>query len=56
MRVPNRHKLTRQYIAEFDLPLRKFVHSNPQAYYFIRGERQRIADVDKLKHLFALRA
>jgi monoamine oxidase len=55
MRIPQRHQLTRHYVAEFNLPLRKFVHSNPQAYYFIRGERQRIADVDKLKHLFALR-
>jgi len=37
------------------LPLRKFVLSNPQAYYFLRGERQRIADVAKLNRLYALR-
>ena len=55
MRIPQRHQLTRQYVAEFNLPLRKFVHSNPQAYYFIRGERQRIAHVGKLNRLFALR-
>jgi hypothetical protein len=55
MRIPQRHQLTRQYVTEFNLPLRKFVHSNPQAYYFIRGERQRIADVGKLNRLFALR-
>ena len=55
MRIPERHQLTRQYVAEFNLPLRKFIHSNPQAYFFIRGERQRIADVGKLNRLFALR-
>jgi monoamine oxidase len=55
MRIPTRHQLTRHYVQEFDLPLRSFVHSNPQAYYFLRGERQRRADVAKLNHLYALR-
>jgi len=55
MRIPTRHELTRHYVKELDLPLRKFVSSNPQAYYFLRGERQRRADVAKLNHLYALR-
>jgi monoamine oxidase len=55
MRVPARHALTRHYIGEFGLPLRNFVSSNPQAYYFLRGERQRKSDVAKLNRLYALR-
>ena len=55
MRIPTRHEITRRYVREFGLPLRKFVLSNPQAYYFLRGERQRIADVAKLNRLYALR-
>src|SRR5258706_5486007 len=55
MRIPTRHLLTRHYISEFGLPLRKFVFSNPQAYYFVRGHRQRIADVKELNRLYALR-
>ena len=55
MRIPTRHELTRHYIKAFDVPLRPFVHSNPQAYAFLRGERQRRADVAKLGHLYALK-
>ena len=55
MRIPTRHQLTRHYVREFSLPLRNFVHSNPHAYFFLRGERQRRADVAKLNHLYALR-
>ncbi len=55
MRIPTRHEITRHYVSEFRLPLRKFVLSNPKAYYFLRGERQRIADVAKLNRLYALR-
>lgn len=55
MRIPARHELTRRYIAEFHLPLRPFVYSNPRAYYFVRGQRVRIADVKSLYDLFELR-
>src|ERR1700676_1323757 len=55
MRIPTRHEITRRYVHELGLPLRKFVLSNPQAYYFLRGERQRIADAAKLNRLYALR-
>src|SRR6266581_2153443 len=55
MRIPTRHDVTRHYARELGLTLRKFILSNPQAYYFLRGERQRIADVAKLNRLYALR-
>jgi monoamine oxidase len=55
MRIPKRHDLTRRYIAEFRLPLRTFVHSNAKAYYFVRGERRRIADVKALFARYQLR-
>jgi len=55
MRIPTRHEVTRHYVQELGVPLRKFILSNPQAYYFLRGERQRIADGGKLNRLYALR-
>ncbi|HTS22548.1 MAG TPA: FAD-dependent oxidoreductase [Casimicrobiaceae bacterium] len=55
MRIPTRHQITRQYIAEFHLPLRPFVYSNPNAYYYVRGQRRRVAHVRSLYGLFALR-
>ena len=55
MRIPARHQVTRQYIAEFHLPLRTFVSSNPKAYYFVRGQRVRIAEVKSLYGLFDFR-
>jgi monoamine oxidase len=55
MRIPLRHETTRHYISAFGLPLRQFVHSNPNAYCFLRGERQRMSDVKALGRLYALR-
>jgi len=55
MRIPARHAITRQYVAEFHLPLRPFVYGNPKAYYFVRGQRRRVADVKSLYGLFDLR-
>ncbi len=55
MRIPTGHVLTRHYVRELGLPLRKFVHLNPQAYYFLRGERHRRADVASVRNLYALR-
>ena len=40
---------------EFDIPLRKFVFANPQAYYFVRGERLRVKDAAKLGRVYRLR-
>ena len=55
MRIPARHDVTRHYARELGLTLRKFILSNPRAYYFLRGERERIADAAKLHRLYALR-
>jgi monoamine oxidase len=55
MRIPERHDITRRYVREFGLTLRTFILSNPQAYYFLRGERQRNVDVAKLGRLYAMR-
>ena len=55
MRIPARHEVTRHYVRELGVPLRKFVHSNPQAYYYVRGERRRIAEVRELNARYALR-
>ena len=54
MRIPKRHNLTRHYIQEFGLPLRSFVQSNPEAYYYLRGRRERRKNVKQLNTLYAL--
>ena len=36
MRIPQRHQLTRQYVTEFNLPLRKFVHSVRQSLTWVK--------------------
>ena len=54
MRIPQRHELTRHYVREFGLSLRPFVQSNPLAYYHVRGERQRIRDVERIRTRFTL--
>jgi len=56
MRIPLRHTLTRHYIKRFGLPLRKFVQSNPEAYYYVRGHRERIKNVRRINRFYALRA
>src|SRR3712207_436591 len=54
MRIPLRHEITRHYIKELGLPLRKFVQSNPEAYYYARGHRERIKDINRIRQLYAL--
>lgn len=54
MRVPKGHALTRHYISEFSLPLSPFAQSNPEAFYFVRGRRERIKDVARLNPLYTL--
>lgn len=56
MRIPRNHLITRHYVRELGLPLRKFVQSNDQAYYYVRGRRVRIKDDATLKSLFSLTA
>lgn len=55
MRIPTNHTLTRHYVKEFNLPLRRFVQSNPLAYYFARGQRLRIRDVARLNAFYDLK-
>ena len=54
MRIPTRHDLTRRYLRQFDVPIRPFVHANPRAWYFARGQRVRIADASTLMPLYRL--
>jgi monoamine oxidase len=54
MRIPAVHNLTRYYIKLFGLSLRKFVQSNPEGFYFIRGQRVRVKDEIQLNQLFSL--
>ncbi len=54
MRIPLGHELTRHYVKEFKLDLRPFVQSNPRAFYYARGRRERIEDVRKLGAAYAL--
>src|SRR5215471_9574876 len=49
MRIPKGHALPHHYISEFGLILNPFVQSNPEAFYFVRGRRERIKDVYALK-------
>jgi len=55
MRIPTRHDITRKYVAELGVPLRKFVYTNPDAYLFVRGRRERAKDAARLAALFRLR-
>jgi monoamine oxidase len=54
MRIPKGHALTRHYVTELGLSLRPFVQSNPEAFYFLRGRRERIKDVKRLNALYTL--
>ncbi|HEV3262878.1 MAG TPA: FAD-dependent oxidoreductase [Gemmataceae bacterium] len=56
MRIPQNHELTRHYIKKFGLTLRRFVLSNPEAFYYLRGRRERIKDVKRLNRLYRLKA
>jgi monoamine oxidase len=55
MRIPQKHELTRYYVKKFGLTLRKFVQSNPEAYYYLRGRRERIKNVKNLSRLYKLK-
>src|SRR5207245_2826992 len=56
MRVPKSHTLTRHYVAELGLTLRPFVQSNPDAFMFMRGRRERVRDVTRLGAAYGLAA
>ena len=44
MRIPRAHVLTLEYIAKFDLKTNDFTMDNPNAYYYIGGQKIRIAE------------
>ncbi|MEM8722284.1 MAG: NAD(P)/FAD-dependent oxidoreductase [Cyanobacteria bacterium P01_G01_bin.39] len=54
MRIPEVHYLTRHYIKELGLSLRRFVNDNPEAYCYLRGQRERVQNVDQLRRLYQL--
>jgi len=56
MRIPKSHTLTRHYVDELGLTLRPFVQSNPEAFVFARGRRERMRDVMTLGTLYGLAA
>jgi monoamine oxidase len=54
MRVPANHRLTRSYVNKFGLSLRNFVQSNPEAYYYVRGQKIRIKDEPQVNQYYNL--
>ena len=46
MRIPRSHLLTLSYIQRMGLSVTPFTASNPQAYYYLHGQKRRIADVE----------
>lgn len=56
MRIPRGHLLTRKYIHEFGLQLRKFVQDNEDTFAYVRNHRFKRSknDVEKIKLLFRL--
>lgn len=56
MRIPRGHALTHEYIRRFNLPVRRFVQSNPDAYVLARSRRLRMREVARLGEAFALTA
>ena len=54
MRIPETHSLTRHYMSLFQLPLRPFVQSNGDAFYYARGHKVRNKDVKQLNQYYDL--
>jgi monoamine oxidase len=48
MRIPKRHDLPRHYAKCFNLTLRPFVQTNPEAYCVARGKKVRLKNVAQL--------
>ncbi len=46
MRIPRSHRLTLSYLHRFGLGVTPFTASNPQAYYYLHGQKRRITDVE----------
>src|SRR5262245_5973761 len=46
MRIPRAHKLTLEYIEKFSLKTNDFTMDNPNAYYFIGGQKVRTSEAN----------
>lgn len=53
MRIPQHHELTLQYVREFNLTLRPFIHSNPEAYYYIQKKKERCKNTSNFNRHFS---
>ncbi|XP_058023535.1 L-amino-acid oxidase [Ahaetulla prasina] len=47
MRLPEKHRIIREYIRKFDLQLNEFFQENENAWYFIKNIRKRVWEVKK---------
>nr|P0CC17.2 RecName: Full=L-amino-acid oxidase; Short=BatroxLAAO; Short=LAO; Flags: Precursor [Bothrops atrox] len=47
MRLPEKHRIVREYIRKFDLQLNEFSQENENAWYFIKNIRKRVGEVNK---------
>uniref|UniRef100_A0A2U8QPE6 L-amino acid oxidase n=1 Tax=Micrurus mipartitus TaxID=430902 RepID=OXLA_MICMP len=52
MRLPERHRIVREYIRKFHLPLSEFVQENENTWYYIKNIRKRVSEVKKNPDLF----
>ena len=55
MRIPDKHTKVLGYIRQFGLETREFVNSHPNAYYFLRGQKERTLRFDRVRQLYQLR-
>jgi monoamine oxidase len=55
MRIPHNHDITLRYINEFpELKTRTFVMGNPKAFYYARGQKERVENERNFRRLFDL--
>nr|P0DI84.1 RecName: Full=L-amino-acid oxidase; Short=LAO; Short=VAA-LAAO I [Vipera ammodytes ammodytes] len=47
MRIPEKHRIVREYIRKFGLNLNEFSQENDNAWYFIKNIRKRVGEVNK---------
>ncbi|KAM3847473.1 L-amino-acid oxidase-like [Vipera latastei] len=47
MRLPEKHRIVREYIRKFGLKLNEFVQESENAWYFIKNIRKRVGEVKK---------
>ncbi|XP_015677465.1 L-amino-acid oxidase-like [Protobothrops mucrosquamatus] len=47
MRLPDKHRIVREYIRKFGLQLNEFFQENDNAWYFIKNIRKRVWEVKK---------